>query len=206
MKRSCFLFFGISICFAPFLVLAQEDSSKLYFSSSVGLLKPLSTFAKSYNTSLALSSGIEYRIAKRYFLLGEVGLNALKYNQQIIDKSSAYLFQNTNSSVISLGLNVGRIIKLKPADDFSFSPYGGIGYINIGEPRLLIDKTSQIIRQQVKRMQGLYTKVGTRFSYKTNTKAIQNVFLDVSCWNAHLLVQESKPQAFIFVFGTKIGF
>lgn len=205
MKKSCFLFFGISICFTPFLVLAQ-DSSKLYFSSSVGLLKPLSAFAKSYNTSLALSSGIEYRIAKRYFLLGEVGLNAVKYNQQNIDKSSAYLFQNTKSSVISLGLNVSRIIKPKPADAFSLSPYVGIGYINIGEPRLLVDKTSQIIKQKVLRMQGLFTKIGTRFSYKTNTKAIQNVFFDVSYWNAYLLVQESKPQAFIFVFGTKIGF
>lgn len=205
MKKSCFLFFGISICFAPFFALAQ-DTTKLYFSSSAGLLKPLSTFAKSYNTSLALSSGIEYRFAKRYFLLGEVGLNAVKYNQQFIDKSSAYLFQNTNSSVISLGLNVGRIIQPKPAESFSLSPYVGIGYINVGEPRLLVDKTSQIIRQQVKRMQGLFTKIGTRFSYKTNAKAIQNVFFDVSYWNAYLLVQQSKPQAFIFVFGTKIGF
>ncbi len=155
---------------------------------------------------MALSSGIEYRIAKRYFLLGEVGLNAVKYNQQFIDKSSAYLFQNTNSSVISLGLNVGRIIQPKSADAFSLSPYVGIGYINIGEPRLLVDKTAQIIRQQVKRMQGLFTKIGTRFSYKTNTKAIQNVFFDVSYWNANLQIQESKPRAFTFVFGTKIGF
>ena len=96
-----------------------QDTTKLYFSSSAGLFKPLSTFAKSYTTSLALSSGIEYKFAKRYFLLGKVGLNAVKYNQQTIDKSSAYLFQNTNSSVISLAVNVGRIIQPKPADAFS---------------------------------------------------------------------------------------
>ena len=55
-------------------------------------------------------------------------------------------------------------------------------------------------------MQGLFIQIGTRFSYKTNAKAIKNVFFDVSYCNAYLLVQESKPKAFIFVFGTKIGF
>jgi hypothetical protein len=124
MKNLCLLYFVLSIGFTPFIVLAQ-DTTKLYFSSSAGLLKPLSTFGKSYNNSLALGSGIEYRIAKKYFLLGEVGFNAVKYNQQVVDKNSAFLFQNTNSSLISVGLNVGRIFKVKPSNPFSLSPYAG---------------------------------------------------------------------------------
>jgi hypothetical protein len=82
----------------------------------------------------------------------------------------------------------------------------GIGYINIGEPRLFVDNSSQIIRQQVIRMQGLFAKFGTRFSYKTHLKAIQNLFFDVSYCNTDLVIQESKPQALTLVFGTKIGF
>lgn len=55
-------------------------------------------------------------------------------------------------------------------------------------------------------MQGIFANVGTRFSYKTNIEAIQNVFFDMSYWKADLKIQESRPHALNIVFGTKIGF
>jgi hypothetical protein len=72
---------------------SAQDSSKLFFTTSVGILSPLSKFSNAYKTSLALNSGIEYKFSRNYFLQFVLDFNAVNYDQQVKDASSNYLFQ-----------------------------------------------------------------------------------------------------------------
>lgn len=186
-------------------VIAQ-DSSRIFFTSSVGLLVPASNFSNAYQRSLALNSGIEYKFKKDYFVQFILDFNAVKYNQQIKDRNSNFLFQNTNSSVLLVGVNLGKNISLTPSKKFSASPYLGIGYANIGEPRLTVDNNKGIVLQNVTRMQGIYARGGVRIMYRTKSKMLQTVFVDPSFWRSNVSVQESTAQAFSFLVGTRIGF
>lgn len=186
--------------------LQAQDTSKIYFTTAVGVLSPLSSFSKAYKSSLALNSGIEYRFSKHYFAQFVLDFNAINYDQQVKDGSSAYLFQNTSSSVFLVGLNLGRNISITKSGSLFLSPYVGFGYANIGEPRLTVNTTSGIIKQDVTRMKGLFTRGGLRLGYNTKSKFLQTLYADASYWSANITVQNSKPQALSFLVGTRIGF
>lgn len=183
-----------------------QDTSKIFFTTSVGLLNPISTFSNAYKKSLALNSGVEYKLNKSYFAQLVLDFNAVSYSQQIKDESSAYLFQNTSSSVFLVGANVGRNFNLTNSQKLFVSPYLGLGYANIGEPRLKVDNVSGIINQQVTRMTGIFGRTGLRLAYKTPSKLLQTIFLDASYWAASINIQQSRPKAFSFLVGTRIGF
>jgi hypothetical protein len=182
-----------------------QDSSKIFFSSSIGMFFPISDFAKSYKNSLALNSGIEYKLNKFYFAQFVLDFNAIKYNQQVKDANSDYLFQKTNSSVLLVGINLGRNIYLNKKASVYLSPYLGIGYANIGEPRLKLDTTNKIIEQNVIRMQGLLTRQGIRFSIKTKFKFLQTLYIDGSYWSSKINVQNSNPRAIAVIIGNKMS-
>jgi hypothetical protein len=182
-----------------------QDSSKIFFSSSIGMFFPISDFSKSYKNSLALNSGIEYKLNKFYFAQFVLDFNAIKYNQQIRDVNSDYLFQKTNSSVLLAGINLGGNIYLNKKAAIYLSPYLGVGYANIGEPRLKLDITNKIIEQTVIRMQGLFTRQGIRFSIKTKLKALQTLYIDGSYWSSKINVQNSNPKALAVIVGTKMS-
>ncbi len=194
-----------TICFIVINAKAQ-DSSKLFFTTSVGVLSPLSNFSNSYKTSLALNSGIEYKFSKNYFLQFVLDFNAVNYSQQVKDNSSNYLFQNTSSSVFLVGFNMGRNISINKSGTLFFSPYIGLGYANIGEPRLYVNNATNIINQEVTRMNGLFTRGGLRLAFKTTSKILQTVYIDASYWTANITVQASKPQALSILVGTRFGF
>lgn len=190
---------------APSSVKAQ-DSSKIFFTTAVGLLHPVANFSNSYKNSLALNSGIEYKISRQYFAQFVLDFNAVNYSQQVKDASSVFLFQQTSSSVFLAGFNLGRNIPLISSRKIFVSPYVGIGYANIGEPRLVVDNANGIINQQVTRMQGVFGRGGARFGYNTKSKILQTIYIDASYWTANITVQKSKPQAFSFLIGTRVGF
>ncbi len=181
----------------------SQDSTRFFFNSSAGILNPLGQFAKSYSVSPSVGSGFEYYVRSKYFITGDLGINAVKYSQQIRDPKSNFLFKNTNSSVFMLGVNMGRKVTL--SRKVFLQPYLGLGYANIGEPRLLVDNTTQIINQEVVRMQGLITKVGNKLAIRTKSKMLQTVFLDVSYWRGYFTIQESTPKGINVSFGTKVG-
>ncbi len=184
----------------------SQDTSKLFFTTSVGLFSPVSKFANAYKPSLALNSGIEYKFKKNYFLQFVLDFNAVNYNQQVKDASSNYLFQNTSSSVFLVGFNVGRNININKPGTLFFSPYIGLGYANIGEPRLTVNNTTNVITQEVTRMNGLFTRCGLRLAFNTKSKLLQTVYIDASYWTANINVQDSKPQALSILVGTRFGF
>lgn len=183
-----------------------QDTSKVFFTTSVGLLNPVSSFSNAYQNSLALNSGIEYRFSKDYFAQLVLDFNAVKYSQQVKDASSAYLFQKTSSSVFLAGINVGRNFPLIPSGKLFVSPYAGIGYANIGEPRLMVDNANSVINQQVTRMKGIFGRVGSRLAYNTKSKILQTIYVDAAYWSANINVQQSRPKAFSFLIGTRFGF
>jgi hypothetical protein len=201
-KRVFFVFAFI----AAFAAISYaQDSSKFYFTTAAGIFAPVSTFSKAYKNSLALNSGIEYKFSKNYFTQFVLDFNAVKYNQQVKDENSSYLFQHTNSSVFLAGLNLGRNISISKSGKFFVSPYVGFGYANIGEPRLML-KSSGIIEQEVTRMTGIYAKQGARIGYRTSSKILQTLYIDVAYLSANIHVQDSRPKAFSFLVGTRFGF
>ena len=183
-----------------------QDTSKIFFTTSVGLLNPVSSFSNAYQNSLALNSGIEYRFSKHYFAQFVLDFNAVKYSQQVKDGSSAYLFKNTSSSVFLAGINVGRNFPLINSSKLFVSPYVGTGYVKIGEPRLIVDVRNGIINQEVTRMHGIFTRGGTRLGFNTKSKILQTIYVDASYWSANISVQQSRPKAFSFLIGTRFGF
>jgi hypothetical protein len=196
----------IMIVSASNLPLKAQDSSKIYFTTAAGVFVPKSTFANAYENSLALNSGIEYRFSKHYFTQFVLDFNAVKYNQQLKDASSDYLFQHTNSSVFLAGFNVGRNIVIVKSNKVFASPYIGIGYVNIGEPRLTVNTATSIVLQEVTRMQGVYLKEGLRLGYNTRSKVLQTLYIDAAFWSANVEVQNSKPKALSILVGTRVGF
>ena len=194
------------ICSSFFFGVKAQDSSRIYFTTSVGLFLPVSKFAAAYKNSLALNSGIEYKLNCNYFTQLVLDFNAVKYDQQFKDNNSNYLFQRTNSSVFLAGINIGRNIIITHSGDFFISPYLGIGYANIGEPRLTVNNNTGIIQQQVTRMEGVFTRGGLRSGYSTKSKILQTIYLDVSYWAADINVQQSRARALSLLIGTRIGF
>lgn len=197
--------FLILLLSAMYSFCVAQDSSKIFFSSSIGMFFPESDFAKSYKNSLALNSGIEYKLNKFYFAQFVLDFNAIKYNQQVKDANSDYLFQKTNSSVLLVGINLGRNIYFNKKASVYLSPYLGIGYANIGKPRLKLDTTNKIIEQNVVRMQGLFTRQGIRFSIKTKFKFLQTLYIDGSYWSSKINIQNSNPRAIAVIVGTKMS-
>jgi hypothetical protein len=55
-------------------------------------------------------------------------------------------------------------------------------------------------------MNGLFTRGGLRLGYKTKSKVLQTLYVDVSYWTANVTVQDSKPQALSILVGTRFGF
>ncbi len=186
-------------------VSSAQDSSHFYFTTAVGIFAPVSSFSNAYENSLALNSGIEYQFSKHYFAQFVLDFNAVKYNQQVRDERSAYLFQHTNSLVFLAGFNLGRNISIGKNSRFFASPYVGFGYANIGEPRLTLTSAG-IIQQQVTRMTGIYAKQGARVGFRTKSKFLQTLYIDVAYLSANIHVQDSRPKAFSFLVGTRFGF
>lgn len=206
MRIKSLLLTVIFLCCGFFFSIKAQDSSRIYFTTSVGLFLPVSKFAAAYKNSLALNSGVEYKLSHYYFVQLVLDFNAVKYDQQFKDNNSAYLFQRTNSSVFLAGINIGRNIIITHSGNFFISPYLGIGYANIGEPRLTVNNNTGIIQQQVTRMEGVFTREGLRLGYSTKSKILQTIYLDVSYWAADINVQQSRARALSLLIGTRIGF
>jgi hypothetical protein len=185
---------------------AQKGSPSLSFLTSAGALVPLSGFGKAYQPSLALGTGIEYAFGQHYFVQLTADINAVRYNQQIKDDAAGYLFQNTKSAVLLGGLQIGRNIWIGQQQKIFVSPYIGGGYLSIGEPRLSLDPVTHIIRQSVSRKGGVFGRGGIRLAYKTTSKVLQTLYVDMAYWRSPIHIQNAQPQALALSLGTRFGF
>jgi hypothetical protein len=195
------LFFAVVLLGTSFYATAQYGS-KVFFTSAIGLIKAPGKLGKVFQPSIALNSGIELTGKKNWFVQGTLDFNTLKYNQQIKEDGSPYLFQNTGSSLIMLAINAGKNFCFGNNKWFA-SLYSGGGYLNIGEPRLL-KYEENTFKQKVSRMGNIFGKAGTRLGYKTATKLLQTIYADVSWWQSPLKVQGSAVNGFSFFLGLRM--
>ena len=198
VKKSIFFFIFSLLT----LTATAQDSTKFYIFSGIGVINGLGTFGKSVKPSLAFNSGIELKLRKNIFLQFSVDFNALTYNQQHINDNSPFLFQNTNSTLLVLGLNVGYQFA-KPTTRLSGFAYIGSGYLNIGEPRVTLNNANTVV-QSVSNKSNIFARGGFRVGYKTNSAFFQTIYVDTSYWASPAIAQGGYIKGFSVLLGTRI--
>ncbi len=196
----------LAILFILFGVISQAQTSndnKLHLTTGVGVNMIQGVLGKTFRSTVAFNSGVEKTFPHHWFGQAEVNFNTLRYDQQVKDENSQYLFQNTNSSLLMLGINGGK--------DFLFgnslwfgSAYIGTGYINIGEPRISVDEINEIVVQSVVRKGGILGKVGGRIGINTRSRFLQTLYIDGSYWTSSLRTQERSVNSFSLFIGMRM--
>lgn len=181
-----------------------QDNGKLFFTTSFGLINAQGKFGNAYKSTLAFNSGVEMAWKKNWFGQLVFDFNALKYEQQIRDANSPFLFQNTNSSLLLLGVNGGKNFVFKNPKWFT-SLYAGAGYLNVGEPRVTINNSLTVAKQDVARKSNVFGRAGARLAYKTKSNFFQTLYLDASYWASPANVQGGTVNGFSFYIGTRFG-
>lgn len=193
---------SVAFVLASYQIKAQ-DTSKLFLTTGVGVITGVGQFSKAISPSLAFNSGIELKLSNKWFAQVQIDFNSLKYDQQIKDNNSPYLFRGTNSSLLVIGINSGYNINL--ASKWFVSVYTGAGLVNVGEPRVNFDNVTLIATQSIIRKTGFFGRAGARLAYRTNSKLLQTVFADVSYWGSPLKVQGGNVKGLSVYLGTRFG-
>lgn len=194
---------GIMVAIAIGMVVAcRAQQNKFLFTTGIGLIKSPGALSKVIHPTVAFNSGLEYTGKTNWFAQLTLDFNSLKYDQRKLDENSPYLFQRTSSSLVQGAINGGYNIYL--GGKWLLSPYAGGGYLNIGEPRLVM-KDDVVFRQEVIRKGGLFGKAGTRIGYKTKIKFLQTIYLDASWWQSPVQVQGAGLQGISLFVGTRMS-
>lgn len=181
-----------------------QQSGKILFTTSLGIINGQGNFGKAFKSTVAFNSGVELTMKNNWFGQFVFDFNALKYDQQIRDATSPFLFQNTNSSLLLLGLNEGKNFYFHNKKWFT-SLYGGGGYLNIGEPRITIDNSLNLAKQDNVRKNSVFARMGTRLAYITQSSFFQTVYIDASYWASPAKVQSGTVNGLSFYLGTRFG-
>lgn len=179
---------------------AQQDS-KLFLTTGAGIIKVRNSLNDVLKPTIAFNSGLEVTSKKNLFAQATIDFNSLKYDQKLKDNNSPYLFQNTNSSLLVLGINGGKNFIVN--NKCFFSGYIGTGYLNIGEPRVTLQ--NQIVTQQVTREKNIFGRAGARVAYDCPIRFLQKIYLDANWWTSPVKVQGSQLNGFSFFIGTRMG-
>jgi hypothetical protein len=182
---------------------AQQDNS-LHLTTGVGINKVLGESGKTFRSTIAFNSGFEKSFKKNWYGQLELNFNSLRYDQQLKDDNSPYLFKNTNSSLFLIGVNWGHDFTFNNSPWFT-SAYAGTGYLNIGEPRVNLDEVNSIITQSVVRKSGIIGKAGGRIGVKTNSAFFQTVYLDGSYFTSSIKAEGSIFRTVSFFLGIKMA-
>lgn len=185
------------------LNLKAQDTTRFYIFSGVGVINGQGIFGKSVKPSLSFNSGLELKLKGNFSTQFSIDFNSLKYNQQNIDAQSPYLFQNTSSTLLRLGLNIGYNFN-NPNTKWSGLTYLGTGYLNIGEPRVTLEKGNAIV-QSVVNQSSVFGRGGFRIGYKTNSSFLQMLYLDTSYWTSSAIVQGGKVNGISILIGTRLS-
>ncbi|WP_305952006.1 hypothetical protein [Emticicia oligotrophica] len=181
--------------------MAQKE--KFYFTTSVGVIKGLSNFATVTKPSIGFNSAIEMNLKRHFYLQGTLDFNSLKYNQKQVDATSEYIFQDTNSSLLLIGMNVGKNITFSDSPFFT-SFYIGTGFLNNSEPRV-VRQINHIVSQKNISHKSIFGRGGLRMGYQTKSKILQTLYMDTSYWTSPTQVQGGNIQGISFFIGTRYG-
>lgn len=184
----------------------QKDSADkgIYVTTGVGINKIRGPLHNTFRSTIAFNSAFEKRLGRHWFAQAEGNFNTLRYDQQKTDRHSEYLFQNTNSSLLMLAVNIGR--------DFPFaknrwfvSPYLGTGYLNLGEPRISFHEPTGIAKQEVIRMSGILGKAGARVGFNTKSKLLQVLYFDGAYWTSSVKVNTHTVRSLSLFVGIRMA-
>lgn len=197
--------FVFTIIMATTTITAQEanNNTGVHLTTGIGINKIQGELGNTFRSTVAFNSGFEKGFGHNWFGQLEVNFNTLKYDQRFRDENSEYLFQNTNSSLFMVGVNVGKDFHFGTSRWFA-SPYLGSGYINIGEPRLDLHAPTGIIKQEVIRKSGVIGKTGGRIGFNTKTKLLQTLYLDGSYWTSSLKVNDLSLRSISVFIGIRM--
>lgn len=180
------------------------QKNKFLFTTGIGLIKSPGGLSNTLHPSVAFNSGLEYTGRSNWFGQLTLDFNSLKYDQRKLDEHSPYLFQRTSISLIQGALSGGYNFYLGKKSKWLLSPYAGGGYLNIGEPRLVMED-DLVFRQQVSRKGGIFYKAGSRIGYKTRIKFLQTLYLDAAWWQSPVKIQGSFLQGVSLFIGTRMS-
>jgi hypothetical protein len=198
MVRKIFLI--ALIAFSCHYSFAQQNN-KLFFTTGVGVIKVRHTLRDVLKPTVGFNSGLELINKQNWFLQGTLDFNTLKYDQKLKDENSPYLFRNTNSSLLMLGLNGGKNFKL--SDNSFISTYIGGGYLSVGEPRVTIQNS--VITQNLIRQGTIFGRGGTRYAFRSPIKFLQTLYIDANWWTAPIKVQGMQLNGFSFFITSRMA-
>jgi len=202
MKQIKIKRFLSTVALLGFVALANAQDNKFLFTTGIGLIKSPGKLSNVLHPSVAFNSGLEYTGKNKWFAQLTLDFNSLKYDQRKLDANSSYLFQRTSSSLIMGAISGGYNFYF--GRKWLVSPYAGGGYLNIGEPRLVM-KEDNIFRQEVNRQGGIFGKGGARLGYKTKIKFLQTIYIDASWWQSPVKIQGSGLQGVSLFIGTRMS-
>ncbi|GEM_PF-796342 len=176
---------------------AQEDKS-LHLTTGIGINSIQGSLSNTFRSSIAFNSGFEKSFSKHWYGQAEVAFNSLKYDQQVKDDNSPYLFQNTSSSFFQVGVNWGYNFYFGKSPLFA-SLYGGSGFLSLGKPRITVDDQNQVVTQSIIRGNGAFGKAGGRIAANTKSSLLHTIYLDGS-WLTSTVKTEGSTFRNVAVF------
>jgi hypothetical protein len=189
MRYKLKLYIAIAILLAGKFSKAQDK--RIFITTAVGANKIKGSLHNVFRSTVAFNSAIEIGFSSNWYAQGELNFNTLRYNQRKKDDNSSFLFKNTNSSLLLLGVNGGKNFNFGSSPWFT-SVYLGSGFASIGEPRISVDVDNKIVEQTNVSRSGIFGKGGLRFGIRTKSKILQTLFVDGSYWVSSVTTQGGK--------------
>lgn len=196
------LMIAVCMLLASVIAVAQEKG-KLYFTTGAGILKSPGALSKVLHPTLGLNSGIEKTSKTNWFGQLSFDFNSLRYDQQIKEDGSPFLFRQTTSSLIQVGINGGKNFYFNKMN-WLVSVYSGTGYVNFGQPRL-IEVEENIFTEEIVRKKSIFGRFGTRIAYDTKVKFLHMLYFDASWWQAPIEVQGAGLNGVSLFVGMRMG-
>ena len=175
-----------------------QDDNNFHLTTGIGINNIQGKLKNTFRSTVAFNSGFERSFGKHLFGQIEVSFNTLKYDQQVKDENSPYLFQNTSSSFFMIGTNWGYDFHIGKSPFFT-SLYGGTGFLSLGKPRVTIDEVNNVAIQKIIRGNGIFGKAGGRIGLNTGSNIFHTLYIDGS-WMTSSVKSEGSTFRNVAVF------
>jgi hypothetical protein len=182
---------------------AQEDNA-LHLTTGIGFNSIQGNLNKTFRSSVAFNSGFEKSFSNNWYGQVELNFNSLKYDQQVKDQNSPYLFQNTSSSFFQAGVNWGYNFHFRKTPVFT-SVYTGTGFHSIGKPRISLDEQTNIATQSIVRGNGIFGKAGVRSGVNTKSRILHTIYLDGSWLTSTVKTEGSRFKNIAVFIGMRMA-
>ncbi len=184
------------------IVARAQNTNNTEITTGIGFMNVYGELGEVLKPALSFNSGLVLNLKKNWFMEGKITFNTLIYDQKYRDNASKYLFTNTNSSMLQLGIIGGKDFPILK-QNLLIGLYTGLGYLNIGEPRLTVDVINSTVRQEAMRNGNIYGSLGSRVTLITKSPFLRTIFIDGSYFASPQRIQQNKLNGFSLFLGTR---